>query len=291
MNPDWPTESLMASPSEVRRAQPGDQADGLRRLFSARTVRFIPVVANPFVAHEDALVLQLSVALEQLGLYTLVVDVGDPGRAGHERFPQFPSSEHGTAALADRITVLTDRTAHLRARGLSARWLDGRGSTQAFLQAVIEAAPLSQAVLVHGSASELARMFGRHDAQLSQPRPIVLCDERPESMTHAYAALKVLSQRSDWLTHDLLVSAAAGSSSARRVQDRLAQCAALFFGGVRHEAFEIDPSTVSLPATASASLMAFMEDSLKAAAAFVLPEMGRRGPAQVTSSPHWQPMV
>lgn len=289
MSPDWPTESLMAFPSDVRRAQPGDQADGLRRLFSARTVRFIPVVANPFVAQEDVLVLQLCAALEQLGLYTLVVDVCEPGSAVvHERFQHVG---HDTPVLADRITVLTDRTASLRARGLSARWLDGRGSTQAFLQAVIEAAPLSQAVLVHGSASELARMFGRHDAQLSQPRPIVLCDERPESMTHAYAALKVLSQRSDWLTHDLLVSAAAGSSGARRVQDRLAQCAALFFGGVRHDAFEIDPANVSLPATASASLMAFMEDSLKAAAAFVLPEMGRRGPAPVTSSPHLQPMV
>ena len=279
----------MAFPSDVRRAQPGDQADGLRRLFSARTVRFIPVVANPFVACEDVLVLQLGAALEQLGLYTLVVDVCDPGSAVREHFPH---AEHGAAAaLADRITVLTDRTARLRARGLSARWLDGRGSTQAFLQAVIEAAPLSQAVLVHGSASELARMFGRHDAHLSQPRPIVLCDERADSMTHAYAALKVLSQRSDWLTHDLLVSAAAGSSGARRVQDRLAQCAALFFGGVRHDAFEIDPASIALPATASASLMAFMEDSLKAAAAFVLPEMGRRGPAPVTSSPRLQPMV
>lgn len=288
MSPDWPTESLMATPSNVRRAQPGDQADGLRRLFSARTVRFIPVVANPFVAQEDVLVLQLCAALEQLGLYTLVVDVCEPGStAVHERSPRLDRD----SVLSDRITVLTDRTASLRARGLSTRWLDGRGSTQAFLQAVIEAAPLSQAVLVHGSAGELTRMFGRNEAQLSQPRPIVLCDERPESMTHAYAALKVLSQRSDWLTHDLLVSAVAGSSGAQRVQDRLAQCAALFFGGVRHDVFAIDPATVSLPAMASASLMAFMEDSLKAAAAFVLPEMVRRGPAPVTSSPHLQPMV
>lgn len=287
MSSDWPTESLMAFPTDVRRAQPGDQADGLRRLFSARTVRFIPVVANPFVAQEDVLVRQLSAALEQLGLYTLVVDVCD----GADMVGTHPARAMPDMTLAERITVLTDRTASLSARGLSAWWRDTGGSTQAFLQAVVDAAPLSQAVLVHGSAQALAKMFGHHDPQLSRPRPIVLCGERPESMTHAYAALKVLSQQSDWWSHDLLVSAVKGSAGARRVKDRLAQCVALFFGGVRHDAFEIDPATVCLPATASASLMAFMEDSLKAAAAFVLPEMGRRGPAPVTLSPHLRPMV
>jgi hypothetical protein len=288
MSPYRLTESLMAVPSDVRRAQPGDQADGLRRLFSTRTVRFIPVVSNPFVAQESVLIRQVCAALEQLGLYTLVVDVCD-----HVRAPVREVGERCDAHvdLADRIQVLTDRTASLSARGLPARWTDTSGSTQAFLQAVIDAAPLSQAVVVHGSASELARMFGRGELHLSRPRPIVICDEQPDAMTHAYAALKVLSQRADWLSHDLLVSAAAGSAGIRLVKDRLAQCAALFFGGVRHDSVDIDPRAVVLPATASASLMAFMEASMNAAAAFVLPEMGRRGPAPVTSSPLLQPMV
>lgn len=284
MSPDRPTESLMAVPADVRRAQPGDQADGLRRLFSTRTVRFIPVVSNPFVAQEPVLIRQVCAALEQLGLYTLVVDVCD-----HVRAPV--REAHAHVDLADRIQVLTDRTASLSARGLPARWTDASGSTQAFLQAVIDAAPLSQAVVVHGSASELARLFGRGELHLSRPRPIVICDEQPDAMTHAYAALKVLSQRADWVSHDLLVSAAAGSAGIRLVKDRLAQCAALFFGGVRHDSVDIDPRAVVLPATASASLMAFMEASMNAAAAFVLPEMGRRGPAPVTSSPLLQPMV
>jgi hypothetical protein len=234
------------------------------------------------------LIRQVCAALEQLGLYTLVVDVCD-----HVRAPVREVGERCDAHvdLADRIQVLTDRTASLSARGLPARWTDTSGSTQAFLQAVIDAAPLSQAVVVHGSASELARMFGRGELHLSRPRPIVICDEQPDAMTHAYAALKVLSQRADWLSHDLLVSAAAGSAGIRLVKDRLAQCAALFFGGVRHDSVDIDPRAVVLPATASASLMAFMEASMNAAAAFVLPEMGRRGPAPVTSSPLLQPMV
>ncbi|MEY4907938.1 MAG: hypothetical protein RL260_1656 [Pseudomonadota bacterium] len=39
------------------------------------------------------------------------------------------------------------------------------------------------------------------------------------------------------------------------------------------------------------SLRALMDDPMNAAAAFVLPEMGRRGPAPVTSSLLLQPMV
>lgn len=271
----------MAVPSEVRRAQHGDQADGLRRLFSTHTVRFIPVVSNPFVAQESVLLQQVSAALEQLGLYTLVVDVGDTGPA------PVPMPED----LSSRIQVLTDRTASLSAQGLPARWASGRGMPQGFLRAVVEAAPLSQAVVVHGSASELVRLFGRGEPHLSRPRPIVICGEQPESMTHAYAALKVLSQRADWREHDLLVSATTGSAGIRLVKDRLAQCAALFLGGVRHDVVDIDPRAAVLSTTASATLMAFMDASLNAAAAFVLPELGRRGPALVTSSPLLQSMV
>lgn len=284
MSPARSTESLMAIPSDVRRAQPGDQADGLRRLFSTRSVRFIPVVSNPFVAQESALIRQVSAALAQLGLYTLVVDVcEEPGQTRPRKAPMVD--------LADHIQVLGDRTASLSARGLPGRWADVNGSTQGFLQAVIDAAPLSQAVVVHGSASALAQMFGRGTLHLSQPRPIVICDAQPDAMTHAYAALKVLSQRAGWVAHDLLVSAAAGSPGICLVKDRLAQCASLFFGGVRHDAVDIDPRTAACASTASASLMAFMESSMEAAAAFVLPEMGHRGPAPVTASPLLQSMV
>lgn len=281
MSPDWPTESLMAVPSEVRRAQPGDQADGLRRLFSTRTVRFIPVVSNPFVAQESVLIQQISAALEQLGLYTLVVDVRDPGVA-----PMRVSDD-----LASGIQVLTDRTASLFAQGLPGRWPGNGSEPHSFLHAVVDAAPLSQAVLVHGSAGELACLFGRGGLHLSRPRPIVICGEQPESMTHAYAALKVMAQRADWRAHDLLVSATTGSAGIRLVKDRLAQCAALFLGGVRHDVVEIDPRAAARSTTASATLMAFMDASLNAAAAFVLPELGRRGPALVTSSPLLQSMV
>ena len=285
----------MAVPSEVRRAQPGDQADGLRRLFSTHTVRFIPVVSNPFVVQESVLIQQLCAALEQLGLYTLVVDVCEPGSG-----PGLGKVKAGglvpvrtTADLAGAIQVLTDRTSWLPARGLPAHWNHGpaSGASLGFLQAVVDAAPLSQAVVVHGSASELARLFGRGEVHLSRPRPIVLCGEQADSMTHAYAGLKVLMQQADWRVHDLLVSAVSGSAGTRLVKDRLARCASLFLGAVRHDVVDIDPRAAVLSNTVSASLMAFMDASLNAAAAFVLPELGRHSPVPTTSSPLLQPMV
>lgn len=262
----------MAGSADVRRAQPEDQADGLRRLFSARTVRFIPVVSNPFVAREAVLIRQVCAALEQLGLYTLLVDARVPCRA----VPGY---------AAGGIQVLTDRTSCLMAHGVSAR------TGQTVLQAVVDAAPLSQAVVVHGGAAELLHLFTSGEVPLSPPRPIVLCDERPAAVTHAYAALKVLSQRAHWDAHDLLVGAATGSAGIQRVKERLERAAALFFGGVRHDVIHVDPAAAALSDAAPASLMAFMEASMGAAAAFVLPDVGRHGPAPVTAPSFLQSMV
>lgn len=273
---------------DPRRVQPEDQADGLRRLFSARTVRFIPVVANPGVAQEAALIRQICTALEQLGLYTLQVDVRDT--AGVPGLPE-PSG------LADRVQVLSDRTARLTAPARTA--LSGGRS---LLQAALDAAPRSQAVVVHGEAADLVHLFGAGPPPLSQPRPIVLCDEQSAAVTQAYAALKCLSLQARWMAYDLLFSTASGSPHAQRVQDRLAQAASTFLGCVRHDAIHLDPRTPLPAATAtpvSASLMAFMEASMEAASAFVLPDPRNPGhpghpgplPAPVTGSPLLQSMV
>lgn len=262
---------------DPRRVQPEDQADGLRRLFSARTVRFIPVVANPGVAQEAALIRQICTALEQLGLYTLKVDVRDT--AGVPGLPE-PSG------LADRVQVLSDRTARLTAPARTA--LSGGRS---LLQAALDAAPRSQAVVVHGEAADLVHLFGAGPPPLSQPRPIVLCDEQSAAVTQAYAALKCLSLQARWMAYDLLFSTASGSPHAQRVQDRLAQAASTFLGCVRHDVIHLDPRT-----PVSASLMAFMEASLEAAAAFVLPDPRNPGhpgsqAVPVTGSPLLQSMV
>jgi flagellar biosynthesis protein FlhG len=214
-------------------AEPVDQAAGLRRLFSVRSLRFVPVVSNPFISHGGVLIERLCSTLDDLGLSTLVVDASERGSAPKElaRFD-----------LAEGIESLSPGISYLAARGLPVRWVDDRGSTRGFLDAVADAAPQTQVVLVHAGALELTRLFGRGDDGLSRPRPVVLCDETPEAMTQAYAALKIMIQRVDWLAHDLLLAAPPASDQARTVAQRLGQVSDLFLGGVQHHWVAVDPA-------------------------------------------------
>ncbi|MGY0195590.1 flagellar biosynthesis protein [Leptothrix sp. BB-4] len=259
-------DTLLGQPS-FRRTQPADQADGLRRLFSQRSLRFIPVVSNPFVAHGGVLIERLCSALELMELDTLLVDASERGA---------PPEELSSFDLAEGIEPLSARVHYLAARGLPVRWVDSRGSTRGFLDAVVDAAPQSQVVLVHASAVEIARLFGRGDEGLSRPRPIVLCDDQPDAMTHAYAAMKVFAQRADWLSHDLLLCAPPESPRAQAVADRLSHCADMFLGGVQHSCVRVDPAE---PPTAvpTRGLMALVEASLQSAAVLMASEHEHAG--------------
>ena len=80
-------------------------------------------------------------------------------------------------------------------------------------------------VLVHASAAELCRLFARaarRSAAIAAPCPIVLADDRPPSVTHAYAAMKLLAQRAGLVVHDLLLGAAPHSPRAERIAAKLA---------------------------------------------------------------------
>ncbi len=259
-------DTLLGQPN-FRRTQPADQADGLRRLFSQRSLRFIPVVSNPFIAHGGVLIERLCSALELMELDTLLVDASERGAAPEEL---------ASFDLAEGIEPLSARVHYLAARGLPVRWVDSRGSTRGFLDAVVDAAPQSQVVLVHASATEIARLFGRGDSGLSRPRPIVLCDDQPDAMTHAYAAMKVFAQRADWLSHDLLLCAPPDSPRAQAVADRLAHCADMFLGGVQHSSVRVDPAE---PPTAvpSRALMGLVETALSAAAVLAAGEQEHAG--------------
>lgn len=270
----------MASPTGFRRTQTVDQADGLRRLFSTRSVRFIPVVANPFVIDQAALMERLCAALEDLRLYTLLVDASGWTESARRR------SDGGWHDLASRVDVLTDRIARLSVP----EWTVASGSPGR-LPALMDVAPLSQAVLVLAGAAVLAELFGPAGQVLSRPRPIVVCDARDESVKHAYGALKTLVRRSDWRGYSVLMSAEEGAPAAWHVPGRLAQCADRFLGGVMHDCVSMAPS---MPVTLrSAEMLAgFMESSLDAAAAFVLPDAGAHAAvAPKATSRHLQPVI
>ncbi|MDQ6639879.1 MAG: flagellar biosynthesis protein [Pseudomonadota bacterium] len=216
-----------------------DQAAGLRQMFAGACARFVPLVSNPHVSCGGVLLERLSTAFAERGARVLVVDAGE--RAGS-------AGEMAMIELAQCVERLTPQVAYLAARGLAIRFVDTGGSTRAFLERAAEAAPGCDVVMIHAPANELCRMFahGRHgDAAISgadMPCPIVIADDRPPSVTHAYASMKLLAQRAGLVVSELLLGAAPHSPRADRIAAKLAACADNFFAGVLRDWARVDPA-------------------------------------------------
>ena len=215
-----------------------DQAAGLRQMFAGACARFIPVVSNPHVACGGVLLERLSTAFAEHGARVLVVDAGERAAT---------PGEMAMIDLAECVERLTPQVAYLAARGLAIRFVDAGGSTRGFLERAAEAAPGCDVVIVHAPASELCRMFahGRRGDSLAGadvPCPIVVADDRPPSVTHAYASMKLLAQRAGLVVSELLLGAAPQSPRAERIAAKLAGCADNFFAGVLRDWAWIDPA-------------------------------------------------
>jgi hypothetical protein len=211
------------------RPAPLDQAHGLRQRFSTIATRFIPVVSNPHVAFSGVMLERLCTAFGEQGRHTLVIDAG-------ETSPQ--PSEMIDVDLADCIDRVSPQVSYLAARGAPLRYVDARGSTASFLQAASDAAPKANVVLVHAPAADLCRLFMRTEA-----RPLLLADDRPSSVTHAYAAMKLLTQRAGLVVYDLMLCAAAHSPRSERIAMQLATCGDDFLGAVLRNWLHVDPAT------------------------------------------------
>ena len=229
-----------------------DQADGLRRMFFDTRMRFVPVVSNPHIAFGGVLLERLCTAFAERKASTLVVDAGER------------ASEAGEMALVDLgqcIERLSERVSYLPARGLPIRFVDSTGSTQDLLHAIAEAAPRCNVVLVHASAPELCRLFSQRragSASSDAPCPIVLAEDRPDSVTHAYAAMKLLTQRAGLPVFDMVLGAAPHSPRAERIATQMASCADSFFGAVLRDWARVDPAgdATEPPSLALARLVA-----------------------------------
>ena len=241
------------------RPRPQDQADGLRRLFAQHRVhraRYLPVVSNPHMAFGGVMLERICTALANLGCHTLVVDAG-------ERAPQ--PKELSVINLNECVESLSGDVSYLAARALPLRFVDTHGSTAAFLQAAADAAPQADVILVHAPAGDLCRLFAHADASRCA-RPLVLADERPASVTHAYAGMKLLTQRAGLAVHDLLLSAPADSRRAERIGQQLSRCADDFLGAAQRECLHIDPATHAHEAP-TAALQRWAADVAQAASA------------------------
>jgi hypothetical protein len=208
-----------------------DQAHGLRQMFQTRVLRFIPVVSNPEVMYGGVVLERLCAAYAGFGFRTLVVDAGERART----LPELAQFD-----LAEGIEDLSDHVQYLAARGLPLKHVDAQGHSDTMIDALADAAPQADVVLLHASASELVRVLGRRSKGFNV-RPLLFTDERAEGLTHAYAAVKIMAQRANWMAHDLLVCAGPGSALAPQVAHRLAQCADSFLGAAQRTWQPINP--------------------------------------------------
>ncbi len=229
-------------------APPLDQAQGLRQLFAKSRQRCVPVVANPHVENGGVMLERLCTAFAEYELHTLVVDASDQAAEG---------GELAMLDLRDCIETLSDSVSYLAARGLPLKFVDTTGSTQSFVQKIAEAAPQCDVVLLHASPSELVRMLARRE-EPSAVCPLLLADDHPTSVTHAYGSMKLMQRRAGWVVYDLLLGATRASPRADRIALHLATCADDFLGAVVRDWARVDPATpaVSAPDVALRRLIA-----------------------------------
>lgn len=228
---------------------PVDQAAGLRQLFAASRTRFVPVLSNPHVEVGGMLLERLATACNALGLHATVVDAG-------ERAPM--PTEIARVELAAAVEALSPGVAYLAARGLPIAHVDAHGSTAGFLRAVADAVPQTNVVLVHAGAADLARLFARRPV-----RGLLLASDHPDSVTHAYAGLKLLALRAGLMAHDLLLAASAQSPRVPRIVHHLGRCADEFVGAVLHASLHLDPAIAAIEPP-SPALLDFVRSLLSA---------------------------
>ncbi len=213
-----------------------DQAQGLRRLFASSRVRFVPVVSNPAVAGSGLLLEGLCAAFAELGLHTLVVDAGERSRA---------PSDLARVDLSHCVERVSKQVSFLAARGLPLRYLNAQGSAASFLESLVAAAPAADVILLHASATELARVVA-----LREVRPVLLADSDPASVTQAYLGMKWLSQRAGLMVYSLLMACHPQLRLAPRIAQQINSCAEGFLGATLRDWACLDPkasATAPLP--------------------------------------------
>lgn len=197
---------------------PQDQADGLRRLFSTRRTVLLPLAANPHGGDSARVLDRLAALLASRGRHVLVVDAASTSPLPHEL---------ASVDLSACVVQVANRVSYLAARGLPLEHVDTHGSAARFVQAVMDAAPQADVVLLHADGVDLARLLKGRSV-----RPMLLAADHPESIKHAYASAKLLARRCELMTFDLLLAADARSPRVAGIADSLSGCLETFLGAV-----------------------------------------------------------
>ena len=213
--------------------RPQDQADGLRRMFAGRRRRVLALAANPHVAFSglvlDRLAGVLAAPAPGFGCQVLVVDAASASPPPHEL---------AGVDLAACVEPIAPGVSYLAARGLPMAYVDTRGAAGGFIDAVQQAAPHADVVLLHADGMDLVRLLKNRST-----RPVLIGADHPESIKHAYANAKLLASRNGLMTFDLLLAAASHSPRANGIHASLAGCLDNFLGALLLGSALIDPAS------------------------------------------------
>lgn len=177
-----------------------DQASGLRRLFSREQIRFVPVVAHPYVARSSVLMDQLCEAVRSLNLSALAVDASRT--AGGNVYPPRNRSRLASERLAPGLGYLDIEVVDTQPAGPRLQQ-----PAQAFLHEVAETMPDADVVLVHGAPPDLVRLFNRHGNGTHAPRFVLLCGNDAPDDPSSYTTLKRFVARGSVAAHKLMAGA------------------------------------------------------------------------------------
>lgn len=212
--------------------RPGqDQAHGLRQMFAAKALHFVPLASNPQVLYGGVVLERMCAAFAALGFKTLVVDSGERARV---------PSELSLFDLSEGIETLSEHVKYMPARGLPLKCVDARGDSGSLIDLVAASSTGVDVVILHASASELVRMLSNR-ARGYNLRPLVFTDDSAAGMTQAYTSIKLMAQRAQWFSHDLLVCADRDSARGEAIAQRLSQCADNFLKAAQHAHQIINP--------------------------------------------------
>ena len=175
-------------------ASRNDQAEGLRQMFANACTRFVPVVSNPHIAFGGVMLERLCTAFAERGARVLVVDAGRACRRGRRDGDGRARPVRRAALAAGRLPGGARPADPLRRRArLDARLPRARRRGRAGLRRRPRPrrAPRSCA----GCSRTAGRGRGSTSTRSTRRARSSSPTTGRQSVTHAYASMKLLAQR------------------------------------------------------------------------------------------------
>jgi flagellar biosynthesis protein FlhG len=205
-----------------------DQASGLRRLFSRRDLRVLPVVVDPCDAQHSTFVVNLAAALSRIGRRTLLLD-GDramiAAQLGLKARYDLLHVISGEFRLHDVAMQAADGFWVLPAARALAQLVRERSSPAALFGGFARLAQPFDTVLACAGAEIVAPLMAREGKEV-----VLVCGTGAEDVALLYARLKSLCKVYGLTSFRVFYNRTPSTAAAADCHERLAGAAGRFLG-------------------------------------------------------------